>query len=118
MITGIGKSWCQVQDMARAIIFYRDTLGLNLRFESAHWTEFDVGSVTIALHSRLEGDGPCGDAGHGWYLGLMTDDVHALRDAVVAGGGVDLGFHDVPSGVVLTFTDPDGNPIQALQLGA
>ncbi len=117
MITGLGKTWCQVSDMARAVEFYRDTLGLTLRFESPHWTELEVGGAVVALHSRLaEAEGPCGEEGRGWYLGLMTDDVEALQAAVLAGGGTDHGFHDVPSGAVYTFTDPDGNPIQALQL--
>ena len=101
--------------MGRAVAFYRDTLRLKLRFESSHWSEFEIGGVIIALHSRLEGEGPCGDNGRGWYLGLQTDDVHALRDQVVEAGGTEHGFHDVPGGVVLTFCDPDGNPMQALQ---
>lgn len=102
--------------MDRAVVFYRDTLGMTVRFESPHWTELEVGGAVIALHSRLAEAGPCGEVGRGWYLGLMTDDVESLQAAVLAGGGADHGFHDVPTGVVLTFTDPDGNPIQALQL--
>ena len=45
-----------VSDMARSVAFYRETLGLQLRFESSHWTEFDTGSATLALH--LEEDPP------------------------------------------------------------
>lgn len=115
MISGLGKTWCQVDDMARAVAFYRDTLGLTVGFESPHWTEIAVGDAVIALHSRLGGSGACGEAGKGWYLGVLTADVEALRDRVVGAGGTDHGFHDVPGGIVLTFTDPDGNPIQAFQ---
>ena len=32
-----------VSDMKRAVAFYRDALGLPLRFESPHWTEVDAG---------------------------------------------------------------------------
>src|SRR5262245_11195471 len=39
-----------VSDMDRSVRFYRDTLGLKLRFQSPDWTEFDVGSTTLALH--------------------------------------------------------------------
>lgn len=39
-----------VSDMNRSINFYQNTLGLKLRFESPEWTEFDVGSTTLALH--------------------------------------------------------------------
>lgn len=40
-----------VADMDRAIAFYRDTLGLKLRFASPEWTEFETGEVTLALHA-------------------------------------------------------------------
>ena len=39
-----------VSDMARSIAFYRDVLGLPLRFESPEWTEFDTPGSTLALH--------------------------------------------------------------------
>ena len=39
-----------VSDMKRAVAFYRDVLGLPLRFESPHWTEFATDGATLALH--------------------------------------------------------------------
>ena len=39
-----------VRDMKRSTAFYRDVLGMTLRFESPHWTEFDTGGATFALH--------------------------------------------------------------------
>jgi len=39
-----------VTDMERSVRFYRDTLGLKLRFQSPDWTEFDAGGTTLALH--------------------------------------------------------------------
>ena len=39
-----------VSDMKRSIEFYRDVLGLPLRFESPEWTEFDTPGTTLALH--------------------------------------------------------------------
>jgi len=40
-----------VHDMERAIRFYRDTLGLELDFESEGWTTFRTGACTLALHT-------------------------------------------------------------------
>src|SRR5437762_8373584 len=40
-----------VSDMQRAVTFYRDVLGLSLRFESPHWTEFATEGATLALHA-------------------------------------------------------------------
>ena len=39
-----------VSDMARSIEFYRDKLGIPLKFESPDWTEFLTGTTTLALH--------------------------------------------------------------------
>ncbi len=39
-----------VSDMARSVKFYRDVLGLTLKYETPEWTEFDTGKTTLALH--------------------------------------------------------------------
>lgn len=39
-----------VSDMARSIEFYRDKLGIPLKFQSPDWTEFLTGTTTLALH--------------------------------------------------------------------
>ena len=40
-----------VSDMARSVSFYRDVLGLALKFESPEWTEFATEGATVALHA-------------------------------------------------------------------
>jgi lactoylglutathione lyase len=40
-----------VSDMKRAVSFYRDVVGLPLRFESPGWTEFATEGATFALHA-------------------------------------------------------------------
>jgi lactoylglutathione lyase len=39
-----------VSDMKRSVEFYRDGLGIRLRFESPDWTEFETGDTVLALH--------------------------------------------------------------------
>jgi lactoylglutathione lyase len=39
-----------VADMNRAVRFYRDVIGLPLKFESPGWSEFATGDTTLALH--------------------------------------------------------------------
>jgi predicted enzyme related to lactoylglutathione lyase len=39
-----------VSDMNRAVKFYRDVLGLPLKFESPGWSEFATGETILALH--------------------------------------------------------------------
>ena len=48
-----------VSDMTRAVSFYRDVLGLPLRFESPAWTEFETDGATLALHVGEEFAGRC-----------------------------------------------------------
>jgi len=50
-----------VSDMKRALSFYRDVIGLPLRFESPGWTEFATGGATLALHAS---EGGRADPGH------------------------------------------------------
>jgi lactoylglutathione lyase len=58
-----------VSDMDRSVRFYRDTLGLKLRFQSPDWTEFDVGSTTLALHG---GGVPAPPQGREQYAGRAS----------------------------------------------
>ncbi len=46
-----------VRDMGRAVSFYRDVMGLPLKFESRGWTEFATEGATLALHAA-GGSGP------------------------------------------------------------
>jgi lactoylglutathione lyase len=39
-----------VADMDRAVKFYRDTVGLHLKFQSPGWSEFATGETTLGLH--------------------------------------------------------------------
>jgi catechol 2,3-dioxygenase-like lactoylglutathione lyase family enzyme len=68
-----------VSDMDAAVAFYRDKLGLTLKFESPFWSEFETGETTLALHPA-SADNPAG----GVQLGLGIDDLdrfHAEREA-------------------------------------
>ena len=43
-----------VADMDRAVKFYRDVVGLPLKFESPGWSEFATGDTCFALHPASE----------------------------------------------------------------
>jgi len=43
-----------VADMDRAVKFYRDVIGLPLKFQSPGWSEFDTGETGLALHPASE----------------------------------------------------------------
>jgi lactoylglutathione lyase len=50
-----------VSEMSKSVSFYRDVLGLPLRFESPHWTEFATVGATLALHLSEAPDGRVDD---------------------------------------------------------
>src|ERR1700755_3096966 len=43
-----------VGDMDPAVKFYRDVLGLPLKFQSPGWSEFSTGETSLALHPASE----------------------------------------------------------------
>ena len=67
-----------VADMDKAVAFYRDSLGLELKFASPFWSEFATGETTLALHPA-SAENPAG----GVQLGFTVDDLsefYARRD--------------------------------------
>jgi lactoylglutathione lyase len=50
MLTQIDYTMIIVSDMDRSVEFYRDKLGIPLKFQSPDWTEFQTGATTLALH--------------------------------------------------------------------
>jgi lactoylglutathione lyase len=42
-----------VSDMSRSVSFYRDVVGLDVKFQTPAWTELSTGEATLALHSAL-----------------------------------------------------------------
>ena len=44
-----------VEDMDRALAFYRDTMGFTEGFISPHWSELRLGDAVVALHDGGEG---------------------------------------------------------------
>jgi catechol 2,3-dioxygenase-like lactoylglutathione lyase family enzyme len=68
-----------VSDMDRAVRFYRDTLGLTLKFQSPGWSEFATGDVTLALHPA-GGKKPAGSVELGFQMDGL-EQVHAQGEA-------------------------------------
>jgi lactoylglutathione lyase len=50
MFKQIDYTMIVVSDMDRSVEFYRDKLGIPLKFQSPDWTEFATGATTLALH--------------------------------------------------------------------
>lgn len=100
-------------DMGRAVAFYRDALGLALKFQDGdRWAQFDAGGVNFSLSSPAE----AAEGAAGAVVIFEVDDLDAARASLEAHGATvtdsrDMGAH----GRSLTFRDPDGNIVQLLQ---
>jgi lactoylglutathione lyase len=102
-----------VSDMARSIAFYRDVIGLPLRMDSPHWTEFSTEGATLALHLS---DAPAGQradphnvpAGH-CRPGLSVPDLDAFHQRMTEMKVICI---DPPKNVfgakLAQYLDPDG----------
>jgi predicted enzyme related to lactoylglutathione lyase len=75
------KYMLMAQDMKRAIRFYRDVVGLEVKFESPEWTELAFGDAIVALHGG--GTGVYQKTG----LSIQVKDIAAACKEIEAGGG-------------------------------
>ena len=122
MFTQIDYTMVVVSDMARSVAFYRDTLGIPLKFESPDWTEFLTATTTLALHGggiALESDRGNGDKYAGTCsIGFNVADVDQTYEELKAKG---VNFVMPPTqregeGIKLAVcVDPDGLPIAFAQ---
>jgi len=106
-----------VSDMARSVAFYRDLLGLPVRFESAKWTEFETPGCTLALHladvpgnaAAISADAiPAGQC----HLSFAVDNIDAFHREMIAKGIPCLQPPEVEDfgGRLAGYADPDGLP--------
>jgi len=111
-VTRLQNAYYLTRDMDRAVAFWRDALGLELRFQDgAKWAQLRLGDSNIALSSPEEG----APQAVGATLVLETDDLAGARKAVEAGGGTVIDERKMGSGTAITFRDPDGNVVQLFQ---
>jgi lactoylglutathione lyase len=113
-----------VSDMGRSVAFYRDILGLRLKFESPGWSEFETGATTLALHpgTRAAGDAAATQAGPvagTCSLGFSVSDVNATYAELRERGarfamppterlneGIRLAVCTDPDGLAISFAEP------------
>src|SRR5256885_6418676 len=94
-----------VADMDRTVKFYRDVLGLPLKFESPGWSEFMTGETTLALHPASQKN-PAGAV----ELGFTVSEIQNFHQKMVANG---VRFSMPPTkqdygGLLAHFVDSEG----------
>ena len=102
-----------VADMDRAVAFYRDTLGLELKFQTAAWSEFATGETTLALCPASDANG----AGT-MQAGFTVPDIHQFYGEAMAKG---VEFAEPPVagefGTVALMRDSEGGVSAVTRMG-
>ncbi len=101
-----------VADMAQQVAFYRDVLGIAVNYpqvedyRNEYWVELATGAVPLTLHSG----GEKGADKHAAKIVFEVDDIHAMREKVMAQGIALTTIEQVAPGIVsCTGRDPEGN---------
>ena len=123
MLKQLDYAMVMVSDMRRSVEFYRDTLGIALKFQSPEWTEFLTGTTTLALHGGGVPQKHSGPPSEGKPAGVCTigfnvEDVDKTYEELKAKG---VRFVMPPTqqeaeGIKLAVAlDPDGLTISLAQ---
>lgn len=110
MARGVATVWVPVDDMDRAVAFYRDTLELSVEKQQDQWSEVDANGVRIGLNAHEETHTHGGGAVISFQPdGDLESEVSRLREA-----GVDFTgeISDHPWGRIVPFKDTEGNDLQ------
>jgi catechol 2,3-dioxygenase-like lactoylglutathione lyase family enzyme len=96
-------------DLAAALTFYRDTLGLEEAWREGDETVvFALPDSDVQLMVSVDAEGAAAPI-------YLVDDVRAFLSSHPA---IDAEPMDIPDGTMATFTDPAGNPISVLDQAA
>ena len=115
MFTQFGVVMVVVSDIERSVSFYRDVLGLVLRFSSPQWAQFDVGDVALGLHPATERT-PVAPSSGGISFGFYVDDLDATLADLRSKGATQLSRSTEQFGDLAIISDPDGYGIQLCQM--
>lgn len=105
-----------VSDLKRAKKFYEQTLGLEKKYEYSSYVGFECGGVEIGLVPKLEEGQKVSPLSP--PVDFLVDDVERVYDELREKGvKFTKELHEEPwGGKQATFTDPDGNILEILQI--
>ncbi len=115
MIRRIWDVTLTVTDLSQAVAFYRDLLGLPLKYQFPDYAGFDVGGVELGLKTWGGKEPPReGEP----VVNFLVDDVdRAFQELSAKGVRFTKGPEDTRwGGRIALFQDPDGNTLQLTQI--
>jgi predicted enzyme related to lactoylglutathione lyase len=111
MAAGIATIWVPVNDMDRAVAFYRDTLGLTVKSTSSDWSELDASGLMIGLNAR---ESATVSSEGGAVITFQPDGTieEELENLQARGARIEGEISDHEWGRILPFKDTEGNDLQ------
>ena len=124
MFSKVDYVMVNVSERGRSVAFYRDTLGLALKFESPGWSEFETGATILALHAGVPAAGSeratsggraAGTCSLGFSVQNLNSTYAELRERGArfvmppteqANEGIRLAVCIDPDGLAISFAEP------------
>ncbi|MGZ3687847.1 MAG: VOC family protein [Bdellovibrionota bacterium] len=120
MIIGIQDVYYNAENMERAVAFYRDVLGMTVKYADKWWATMEIGGISVGLHwtegkpvAHVPRDAH--GAHGGASLTLKSTDVDADEKKLVARDVRILGKIDAAWGKLVVFEDTEGNVLKLMQ---
>ncbi len=102
-----------VQDMDRAVRFYRDALGFRVQFEEEDWAVFEENVGLMVSPEPLPQDNVSVNA---VMVTLEVEDAHAaFHELTEKGVAFLVAPTDVGGAIIASFRDTEGNLLQLVQ---
>jgi len=107
-VKNIAFTMYPVTDVARAVAFYRDGLGLKKTgLDGPAWVEFEIAGGTFGVGSFEQ----VGTPGSAQSLALEVGDLAAFRDSLAQRGIEATAPHELANCRISVVRDPDGNQV-------
>lgn len=115
MVDGVAAVWLPVQDLDRAVEFYRDKLDLDVnKVDGGDWADFEANGLRVGLNAR-ESPGGSGDGGA--VISFQPEGgIEAAKSSLEEKGVEftgDVSEHDW--GKIVPFKDSEGNDLQLFE---
>jgi predicted enzyme related to lactoylglutathione lyase len=120
-VTNLGVAMFSVSDQDRAISFYTDRLGWELRSDDPYGENGEMRWVEVAppgSRARLSLNLPMGDEPGGSSIAVETTDARAEHERLSSIGGIDMDpepFAPPGAPVMFMLRDPDGNTVVVVE---
>lgn len=124
MITGVQDVYYNVENMERAVAFYRDVLGMRVLDSNPWWTSLECFGARIGLHGNegrplvstpRDPHGASTGAHTGATLTLRSTDLDADIEYLGRNGVAIVSTSNSPWGRIAVFLDTEGNALKLMQ---